>query len=185
MLCCATLDTHSRAFTVRVETFHSNAGSPRRRLCVSAPSLLLFLADSLPSPKPCSVYIKHTPDSAITKVAWTHRVLPEQISSAQGSLRGRQQWPADELRELQNGLKRVGISKTALWTEIGIPAKDKEGEKWMKRAAKGLCFILKYKAVPEIMQYIDYVSLTGKKLLLTRLNVVFVGYICLGLMQLL
>lgn len=44
----------------------------------------------------------------------------------------------------------------------------------MKRAAKGLCFISQYKAVSEIIQYIDYVCLIGMRDLLTRLKVLFV-----------
>lgn len=44
----------------------------------------------------------------------------------------------------------------------------------MKRAAKGLCFISKYKAVSEIVQCIDYACLIGMRDLLTRLKVVFV-----------
>lgn len=39
----------------------------------------------------------------------------------------------------------------------------------MRRAAKGLCFISQYKAVSEIIQYIDYVCLIGMRDLLTRL----------------
>lgn len=44
----------------------------------------------------------------------------------------------------------------------------------MRRAAKGLCFISDYKAVSEIVQYIDYVCLIGMRDLLTLVKVVFV-----------
>lgn len=40
----------------------------------------------------------------------------------------------------------------------------------MRRAAKGLCFISEYKAVCEIIQYIDYVCLIGMRDLLTQLK---------------
>lgn len=47
----------------------------------------------------------------------------------------------------------------------------------MRRAAKGLCFISEYKAVSEIIQYIDNVRLIGMRDLLTWLEVVFVPYL--------
>lgn len=46
---------------------------------------------------------------------------------------------------LRISLKMAGILKTVLCPESGIPTKDKRAEKWMRRTAKGLCFISEYK----------------------------------------
>ncbi len=122
----------------------------------------------------CSVYIKHTLGSVITRAAWTCCMCLSRVARAEGCVMGQQQQTADRRREPQNGSKLTGILKTALWTESGIPTKDKRGEKWMGRAAKGLCFISEYKAVSEIIQHIDNALVIGMRDLLTQLKVVFV-----------
>lgn len=61
--------------------------------------------------------------------------------------------------------KMAGILKTVLCTEFGIPTKDKRGEKWTRRTAKGLCFISE--ALSEIMQHIENICPIGMRGLLT------------------
>lgn len=73
------------------------------------------------------------------------------------------------MESLRVGLKMAGILKTGLCAESGIPTKDKRQEKWMRRAAKGLCFISEYKAFSEIIHHMDNVCLIGMRDLLTRL----------------
>lgn len=91
----------------------------------------------------------------------------------EGRLKGRQQWSVDKQRESQDWSKMVWILKTAL-CESSIPSPDKSAEKWIRRAAKGLCFIPEYKTVSEIMQHMDNICLIGMRDLLTWLRAVFV-----------
>lgn len=73
---------------------------------------------------------------------------------------------------LRIGEEIVGILKTLC--ESSIPSPDKSAEKWIRRAAKGLCFIPEYKTVSEIMQHMDNICLIGMRDLLTWLRAVFV-----------